>query len=318
MLDELRVLRDAVRGYRVAATAACIAWPERADTQDTQPPDLDLVYRLFDVDHVPEQLNWLESEGWDPRWPCPGFGYLLSWPTDDTAGASRHGSSRSRGPLLAGVAGQVRPLDTVGPGRRGVEEPMWYSQDEPPYPPHDVPWNASDASAEYREWPTAALPVSAADPVADPPGRTPAPGPDRAGIAITAAVVLVLLLCGGLVVAVRAGGGSTGATAGAAAPPASASPAASPSMPVKPSVTAHPMGDDRYVIVAGECVANDGTAQNPKLRPARCAPGAYYIVDRFDSTADVRKCEGKAGYTHDYYYETTPSSLDFVLCLKKL
>jgi hypothetical protein len=85
MLDELRVLRDAVQGYRVAATAAGIAWPERADTQ---PPDLDLVHRLFDVDHFPEQLNWLESEGWDPRWPCPGFGYLLSWPTADTAGAS--------------------------------------------------------------------------------------------------------------------------------------------------------------------------------------------------------------------------------------
>jgi hypothetical protein len=83
MLDDMRVLRDAAQAYRAAATAAGLVWPEPADTQV---PDLDLVYRLFDVDHVPEQLNWLESQGWDSGTPFPNRGHLLSWPTnDDTA-----------------------------------------------------------------------------------------------------------------------------------------------------------------------------------------------------------------------------------------
>ncbi len=86
MLDEMRVLRDAAQGYRAAATAAGIAWLERADTQDAQPPDV--VYRLFDVDHVPEQLIWLESQGWDSSRLFPNGGDLQPWPTDGTAGES--------------------------------------------------------------------------------------------------------------------------------------------------------------------------------------------------------------------------------------
>lgn len=85
MLDEMRVLRDAAQGYQAAATAAGLVWPELGDTQGAQPPDLDLVYRLFDVDHVPEQLSWLESQGWDSSLLFPEVGYLLPWPTDDTA-----------------------------------------------------------------------------------------------------------------------------------------------------------------------------------------------------------------------------------------
>ena len=89
MLDELRVLREAVQRYRAAAVAAGQSWPEAADTQDAQHPNLDLVYRVFDVDHVPEQLGWLVTEGWHPTWPCPAGGSLLPWPTDnDTALAS--------------------------------------------------------------------------------------------------------------------------------------------------------------------------------------------------------------------------------------
>jgi hypothetical protein len=86
MLDDMRALRDAAQAYRAAATTAGLVWPEPADTQGAQPPDLELVYRLFDVDHVPEQLNWLESQGWDSSTPFPNGGHLLSWPTnDDTA-----------------------------------------------------------------------------------------------------------------------------------------------------------------------------------------------------------------------------------------
>ncbi|MET8230617.1 hypothetical protein ABZS77_08070 [Micromonospora sp. NPDC005298] len=84
----MRVLRDAALAYRTAVTAAGLVWPERTATQGAQAPDLDLVHRLFDVDHVPEQLTWLASEGWDPQQPGPEAGWLLRWPTDVTAGES--------------------------------------------------------------------------------------------------------------------------------------------------------------------------------------------------------------------------------------
>src|SRR6266498_3295574 len=80
MLDEMPVLRAAVDAYRAAATAAGITWPERADSLGGQPPDL--VYRLFDVDHIAEQLIWLHSQGWDSHPLLPEGGGLMPWPTD--------------------------------------------------------------------------------------------------------------------------------------------------------------------------------------------------------------------------------------------
>ncbi|MGW3607034.1 hypothetical protein ACWD5O_30340, partial [Micromonospora sp. NPDC005161] len=61
----MRVLRDAAAEYRAAATAAGVEWPEHAEAPVAQPPDL--VYRLFDVDHVAEQLTWFQSQGWHSR-----------------------------------------------------------------------------------------------------------------------------------------------------------------------------------------------------------------------------------------------------------
>ncbi|MEV6811827.1 hypothetical protein [Micromonospora sp. NPDC051296] len=80
MLDDMRVLRDAVAEYRVAATAAGITWPERAEPPGGQPPGL--VYRLFDVDHVAEQLTWIESQGWHLQRLLPNGGWVMPWPTD--------------------------------------------------------------------------------------------------------------------------------------------------------------------------------------------------------------------------------------------
>src|SRR5262245_36593530 len=85
-LDDMRVLRDAAEAYRAAATAAGLVWPERGDTQDGQPADLDLVYRLFDVDHVPEQLSFLQSQGWQSSTLFPNGGVLEPWPTHESAG----------------------------------------------------------------------------------------------------------------------------------------------------------------------------------------------------------------------------------------
>ncbi|MEV4423125.1 hypothetical protein AB0L40_24575 [Patulibacter sp. NPDC049589] len=76
MLDDMGDLRDAVVGYRAAAIAAGLTWSAAATSGE--PPDL--VHRLFDVDHVAEQLVWLQSLGWDGRL-LPNGGYLLPWPT---------------------------------------------------------------------------------------------------------------------------------------------------------------------------------------------------------------------------------------------
>ncbi|MBG0566227.1 hypothetical protein [Actinoplanes aureus] len=75
MLDDMGDLRDAVAGYRAAAIAAGLTWS--ATAQPGEPSDL--VHRLFDVDHVAEQLIWLHSQGWDARL-LPNGGYLLPWP----------------------------------------------------------------------------------------------------------------------------------------------------------------------------------------------------------------------------------------------
>lgn len=82
MLDDMTVLRDAVAGYRAAATSAGLDWPAPA-TPSPAPPDL--VHRLFDVDHVPEQLTWLQSQGWDSQRLLPDGGLTLPWPSDGDA-----------------------------------------------------------------------------------------------------------------------------------------------------------------------------------------------------------------------------------------
>lgn len=80
MLDDMRVLRDVVEEYRAAAAAVGLDWPAAAESPGGQPPDL--VYRLFEVDHVAEQLTWLESLGWHTQRLLPGAGWLEPWPTD--------------------------------------------------------------------------------------------------------------------------------------------------------------------------------------------------------------------------------------------
>ncbi|MGW3614369.1 hypothetical protein ACWD6N_31695 [Micromonospora sp. NPDC005163] len=80
MLDDMRVLRDAAAEYRAAATAVGLDWPDYAEAPVGQPPDL--VYRLFDVDHVAEQLTWFQSQGWHSRRLLPDGGWVMPWPTD--------------------------------------------------------------------------------------------------------------------------------------------------------------------------------------------------------------------------------------------
>jgi hypothetical protein len=152
-------------------------------------------------------------------------------------------------------------------------------------------------------------PPSTGDTTAD--LATVAPGPDRTtGLLITAAVVLVMLLCGGLVLVAR-GGGPAAEVAIWSRPSPSPSPART--APPTPANAAA----DPSLIVAGQCVVNDGTPENARIRAVTCGPGTYRVTDRIDSTDDVRRCDKVPGYTDDYAYQTTPASLDFVLCLKR-
>jgi hypothetical protein len=79
MLDDMSALRDAVAGYRAAATAAGVTWPDDPAPGGGRLPDLN---RLFDVDHVAEQVVWLASGGLAPDAPLPEGGALLPWTTD--------------------------------------------------------------------------------------------------------------------------------------------------------------------------------------------------------------------------------------------
>jgi hypothetical protein len=84
MLDDMRVLREAAYGYRDAAVAVGVTWPDHSDADTTSAPAF--VQRLFDVDHVAEQPAWLESQGWGTGRLFPGGGMLLPWPTAADAG----------------------------------------------------------------------------------------------------------------------------------------------------------------------------------------------------------------------------------------
>lgn len=80
MLDDMAALRDAAANYRAAALAVGVTWPDHPYPNGGQPPNL--VYRLFDVDHVAEQLVWFQSQGWHSQPVLPDAGWVLPWPTD--------------------------------------------------------------------------------------------------------------------------------------------------------------------------------------------------------------------------------------------
>lgn len=60
MLDDMPVLRSAVEEYRAAATAAGVPWQDEDDRTDGLP--VDVLCRLFDVDHIAGQPIWLNTE----------------------------------------------------------------------------------------------------------------------------------------------------------------------------------------------------------------------------------------------------------------
>ena len=126
--------------------------------------------------------------------------------------------------------------------------------------------------------------------------------------------VLVVVLCGGGVAALyllgtkdRQPTGSVTASGPATPTPADHAPSASPSV-----------SNDPNLIIKGNCVTNTGTDDAPVLKVVACGPGTFQVLAKFDGTDDVTKCKQIPSSTHHYFYQTTPKTLDFVLCLKKL
>ena len=73
MLDDMRALRDAVETYR-AATAVGIPWADDGDRSGGLP--VDVLCRVFDVDHIAEQPIWLNTQALPYGRILPDGGFL--------------------------------------------------------------------------------------------------------------------------------------------------------------------------------------------------------------------------------------------------
>jgi len=156
------------------------------------------------------------------------------------------------------------------------------------------------------------------DPYAEPGGydepRPPAPGRNSTALVVVLVSVLVLVLCGGGVAALYLIGAKDHprAASGPGAPASRAATQAAASASAGASTT------DPNSILKGQCVVNDGSADAPVLRAVGCGPNTFEVLARFDGTTDNAKCKTVPGSNFHYFYDTSPDTLDFVLCLKKL
>jgi hypothetical protein len=89
-----------------------------------------------------------------------------------------------------------------------------------------------------------------------------------------------------------------------------------------PSVpSADPSSDAQFVTV-GQCVANEGDKEEPRLAITECQDGTYEVLRRFDGATtgedDAKaKCAQVAGYTDWYFFDSPFDALDYVLCLRQ-
>jgi hypothetical protein len=79
---------------------------------------------------------------------------------------------------------------------------------------------------------------------------------------------------------------------------------------------------DARFAAKGQCVRNEGTNAEPKLRIVECTGNTYEILKRIDGKTTgerdaVRKCGTVPKYTKWYYYDTEYDDVDFVLCLRE-
>ncbi|MEV0728571.1 hypothetical protein [Polymorphospora sp. NPDC050346] len=98
-------------------------------------------------------------------------------------------------------------------------------------------------------------------------------------------------------------------------------PTGEPSSSASPSPSASPSSDSG-TFAKGDCVVNDGSAEDAELRKVPCGPNTYEVLSRIPFTTDGEKCQtdpifgdpdSDANYTHDNPIDAA----DYVLCLKK-
>jgi hypothetical protein len=139
----------------------------------------------------------------------------------------------------------------------------------------------------------------------------PVPRQGSKGLVAVLATVLVIVLCGGGVAALYLiGAGTSTSSANGSSP--------TPGGGQGSGTAASTASYDPTGIQVNQCVQNEGTDDDPKLKVVDCkTPGSLKVIKRFDGTIDYALCNDVKGATHHYFYDTTPNSNDFVLCLQQ-
>lgn len=223
--------------------------------------------------------------------------------------------------------GYPPPPPTSGPG--GYPPPP--SSYPPPGDPYGQPGDpyGQPVSGGYPPPPPPTAQWGQPGPV----GYQPPPTPPRRGgggkiaLIIGLVVLLMLALCGvGVWWLLR----DTDDTDSNAQPTPTVSapvdpsgdPSGEPSPSASPSSASPSPSSDSGTFAKGDCVVNDGTADDAELRKVPCGPNTYEVLSRIPFTTDGEKCktdpifgdpESDANYTHDNPIDAA----DYVLCLKK-
>ncbi|WP_406105382.1 hypothetical protein OG698_24210 [Streptomyces sp. NBC_01003] len=74
---------------------------------------------------------------------------------------------------------------------------------------------------------------------------------------------------------------------------------------------------DAETTAVGSCLHNNGTTSSPDLKDVDCSSSdsEYKVIEKFDGTSDVDKCNSVQGTEVSYYQ--SGGSHDVVLCLKE-
>ncbi|HKT02520.1 MAG TPA: hypothetical protein VJT31_23575 [Rugosimonospora sp.] len=208
------------------------------------------------------------------------------------------------GPVTPGPYGQPSGYDPT------------FQQQQPPF----------GAQPGYPQPPQPAQPMYG-QPQPDPYGAPPPPvwGPPTAppkkrgpGGIIAIVVVLVVLLCGGGLTALYLIGRNSGKPAAqGTTPPSTAPTGTTPTQADSPPPDTTAPGDPITGVKVGQCVVNNGSDTNADLQIVTCAKNTFKVLARFNGTTDKKKCNSVPQFTHYFTYTTTPTTDDFLLCLKK-
>jgi hypothetical protein len=230
------------------------------------------------------------------------------------------GAPSSGGPSYGSPYGQERygqPYQS--PGQYGPPQPEYGQPQQPDYGPPQPDYGAQQPTYQQPAY-GGEQPGYGGENWGAPP---PPPSRRRPGLIVILVVVLAVLLCGGGATAVylvtKGNGKSTaGGSTGKSTPTAHA-PTAAPSQPPSQQATPDQTGgaNDALTAQVGDCLVNEGTNDQPKMRKVSCGKGTFEVLKRFDATTDKSKCDGIPGYTHNYFYDSSVDANDFVLCLKQ-